>query len=79
MVKRGAKRARDSLPKQMPSLNQIIWKADTTDIQQGTMDTVVAMGVFARANFNSVLQLSLVLGEKEKELQKAKQDLEEEE
>ena len=39
------------------------------------MDTVVGMGVFVGANFDSVSQLSLALGEKEKELQKAKHDL----
>ena len=59
----------------MPALGQVIWKEDTSDIQQGAMDTSTSMGVFTGANFDSVSQLSLALGEKEKELQKAKQDL----
>ena len=39
------------------------------------MDVIASMGVFAGANFNSISQLSLVFGEKEKELEKLKHDL----
>ena len=39
------------------------------------MDVADAMGVFAGANFNTVSQLSLAFGEKEKELDKLKHDL----
>ena len=62
MVKRGAKRAKESSTKDVPALVQVIWKADTSDIQQGVVDTAATMGVFAGANFNSVSQLSLALG-----------------
>ena len=72
MVKRGSKKAREGSSKHVPALGQVIWKANASDIQQGAMDRAAAMGVFVGANFNSVSQLSLALGEKEKELQKAK-------
>ena len=75
VVKRGAKKSREGSAKHVPALGQVIWKADTSDIQQGAVDTTTAMGVFAVDNFNSVSQLSLALGEKEKELQKEKEDL----
>ena len=32
VVKRGAKRERESFSKQVPSLNQVIWKSERTDI-----------------------------------------------
>ena len=44
-------------------------------MQQGAVDTAVAMGGFVGANFQCVSQLSLSLGEKQKELEKAKQEL----
>ena len=72
VVKMGAKKARQGSGKHVPTLGQVIWKEDTSDIQQGVVDTTTAMGVFIGANFNSVSQLSLALGEKEKELQKLK-------
>ena len=56
----------------MPTLGQVIWKANTSDIQQGVVDTAAAMGFFDGANFDSVSQLSLALGEKQKELENAK-------
>ena len=73
VVKRGAKRAREISAKDVPALGQVIWKADTSDIQQGAVETTATMGVFAGANFQSVSQLSLGLSEKQKELEKAKQ------
>ena len=69
VVKRGAKKARQGSRKHVPALGQVIWKEDTSDLPQGAVDAVAAMGVFAGANFNLVSQLSLALGEKEKELQ----------
>ena len=54
VVKRGAKKAREGLGKHVSALGQVIWKADTSDIQQGSMDTSASMGVFTGANFNSV-------------------------
>ena len=47
---------------------------DTSDLLQGVVDAAAAMGVFVGVNFNSVSQLSLDFGEKEKELDKLKQD-----
>ena len=58
----------------MPAHNQVIWKSDTTDVQQGALDTAVSMGVFVGANFDLVSKLSLALGDKEKELHKSKMD-----
>ena len=72
VVKRGTKRAREGLVKQVPAHNQVIWKSDTTDVHQGALDTKTTMGVFTGANFDSVSQICLVLSDKEKELQKSK-------
>ena len=44
-------------------------------MQQGAVEIAAAMGVFVRANFQSVSQLSLALGGKQKELEKDKQEL----
>ena len=59
----------------MPSLNQVIYKSNSPDIKQGALDTVVAMGDFARANYDSISQLNKDILDKEQELQKTKQDL----
>ena len=59
----------------MPAVGQVIWKAYTSDMQQATVEIAAAMGVFAGANFQLVSQLSSALGEKQKELEKAKQEL----
>ena len=75
VVKRGLKKARHGSGKDVSALGQVIWKADTSNLPQEAMDSVVAMGVFARSNFNTVSQLSLDFGEKEKELDKLKHDL----
>ena len=39
------------------------------------MDTTIAMGTFARENYDSVSHLHKVLLDKEQQLQKAKEDL----
>ena len=75
MVKRGAKRARQSSGINVPAIGEVIWKAEASDMQQGAVDTTIAMGVFGVANFQFVSQLSLSLGEKQKELEKAKREL----
>ena len=64
VVKMGAKRARESSGINVPAFGEVIWKADTSDMQQGAVDTTAAMGVFAGANFQCVSQLILALGEK---------------
>ena len=75
VVKRGSKKARHGSGKHVSSLSQVIWKEDTSNLPQEAMDAIAAMGVFTRANFSIVSQLSLAFGEKEKELDKLKQDL----
>ena len=64
VVKRGAKRASQSSGINVPTIGEVIWKEDTSDMQQGAVDTTAAMGVFGGANFQCVSQLSLALGEK---------------
>ena len=75
MVKRGSKKGRHGSGKDVSALGQVIWKEDTSDLPQGAVDATVAMGVFAGANFSIISQLSLAFGEKEKQLDKLKQDL----
>ena len=75
VIKKGTKRTREGATKQIPSLNQVIWKSDTLDIKQGALDIVGAIRAFAGANYDSVSQLSLTLSDKEQELQKSKLDL----
>ena len=79
VVKRGGKRSKESSGKNVPVIGEVIWKAKRSDMQQGAVDTTASMGFFSRGNFQCVSQLSLDLGEKEKELQKAKRDLAESE
>ena len=62
MVKRGAKRARESSAKKFLVVGEAIWKVDTSDMQQGVVETTAAMGVFVASNFQSVSQLSLAFG-----------------
>ena len=64
MVKRGAKRAKEILGINVNDIGEVIWKADTSDMQQVVVDTSTTMGFFALANFQCVSQLSLALGEK---------------
>ena len=75
MIKRGAKRIREGSTKQMPPLSQVLWKSDTPDIKQGALDVAAAMGAFAGANYDSVSQLSVILADKEQELQNTRLDL----
>ena len=72
MVKRGSKKVRHGSGKHVSSLIQFIWKEDTSNLPQEVVDVAAAMGVFDGANFNTVSQLSLAFGEKEKELDKLK-------
>ena len=75
VVKMGAKRAIESLAKNVLAIGEVIWKAYTSDMKQGVVGTEASIKVFAAANFQSVSQLSLALGEKQKELEKAKREL----
>ena len=75
VVKRGSKKARHGSGKDVSTLGQVIWMEYTSNLPQEAVDAVVAMGAFVGANFNTVSQLSLAFGEKEKELDKLKQDL----
>ena len=75
VVKRGSKKGRHGSGKYVSTLGQVIWKEDTSNIPQEAVDAVASMGFFARANFSTVSQLSLYFREKEKELDKLKQDL----
>ena len=59
----------------MPAIGEVIWKADISDMEQGAVDTAASMGVYAVANFQCVSQLSLALGEKQKELENVKHEL----
>ena len=43
VVKRGAKRARQSSGINVPAIGEVIWKANTSDMQQGALDTAIAM------------------------------------
>ena len=54
VMKKGTKRMREGRIKQVLALNQIIWKSDSPDIKQGSLDTTVDMGDFARANYDSI-------------------------
>ena len=74
----GSKKAIHGSEKHVSTLGQVIWKADTSNLPQEAVDAAAAMGVFIGDNFNTVSQLSLAFGEKEKELDKLKQDLAEE-
>ena len=58
MMKKGTNRTREGIIKHAPTLNQVIWKSDSHDINQGSLDIIAAMGDFARANFDSISQLN---------------------
>ena len=75
VMKRGAKRTREGSTKHMPAPSHIIWKLDTPDSKQGALDTVVVIGSFKGANYDSVSQLSVILTDKEQEVEKVKPDL----
>ena len=66
VVKRGAKRSRQSSGINVLAIGEVIWKENASDMQQGVVDTAATMGVFVGDNFQCVPQLSLSLGEKHK-------------
>ena len=74
VVKKGSKRSRARTFKQGSVPNQIIWKRDSSDTKQESLDTIAAMGSFVGANFDSVSQLNKELEEKEQALQRSKLD-----
>ena len=57
VIKKGTKISREETTKHGLYLDHIIWKRDSYDIRQGSLDIVTAMGAFAGANFDSVSQL----------------------
>ena len=54
VMKKGTKRMREGTNKQVPALNQVIWKSDSPDIKKWALDTTTSMGDFARSNYDSV-------------------------
>ena len=64
VVKKGSKRSREWTFKQGSVLNQIIWKRDSLDTKQESLDMEAAMGDFVGANFDSVSQLNKEVEEK---------------
>ena len=74
MDKKGSKRSREGTFKQGSVPNNIIWKRASIDVKQEAVKTVAAMGYFARENFDSVSLLNKELEEREKVLQRSKQD-----
>ena len=52
VVKKGAKRTREGTVKQVSTPSQIIWKRDSSDTKEGSLDTTTAMGDFVGANFD---------------------------
>ena len=57
VIKRGAKKIRETSTQHMHALSQVLWKSNTPYIKQGALDTIAAMGAFAGANYNSISQL----------------------
>ena len=55
--------------------HHIIWKRDSSNTKQESLDTSAAMGAFAGANFDFVSQLNNEYEDKEKELQNSIHDL----
>ena len=41
--------------KHVPALDKIVWKTDAPNEKQGAVNIAAAIGVFAGANYNSVL------------------------
>ena len=74
-MKKGLKRTREGILKHVPALDKIVWKTDAPNENQRALNTAAAIGVFAGANYNSVLKLTKVLFTKEEELQKVRKDL----
>ena len=59
----------------MSTLTQIIWKLYTPDNKKGALDTSATIGAFAGDKYDSVSQLSVILTDKEQEVEKDKLDL----
>ena len=70
------KRKREGTLRDVPSLNQVFWRIDASNEEQGALDTIAAMGAFAGANYDSMSQLTKYLLSKEQELKTSKRDLE---
>ena len=75
-MKKSSKRTREGRLKHVPAFDQIVWRTDALNEKERALDTTVAMAAFAGANYNSMSQLTKDLLSKEKELQKARKDLE---
>ena len=55
ILKKVLKRTREGIIKHVPALDKIVWKTDAPNEKQGVVNTVATIGVFAGANYNSVL------------------------
>ena len=51
-MNKGTKRTSEGSVKQVPDLNQLIWKTESSDIKQGALNTATAIGAFASANYD---------------------------
>ena len=74
-MKKGLKRKREGILKHVPALDKIVWKTDVPNEKQGVVNTAATIGVFAGANYNSILQLTKDLFTKEEELHKVRKNL----
>ena len=74
-MKKGLKRTREGILKHVPALDKIVWKTDVPNENQGAVNTAAALGFFAGANYNTMLQLNRDFFNKEEELQKVRKDL----
>ena len=70
MVGMGSKRSREGTLKQGSVPNQIIWKRDSKDVKQDSLDSVASMGDFVGENYDLVSNMNKEVEEKEKELQR---------
>ena len=75
-MKKGSKRTREGTLKHVHDLNQVVWRTNAPNEKQGALDTTVAMGSFAGANYDSMSQLTKYILSKEHELKTTKRDLE---
>ena len=76
IMKKGVQRTKEGILKQVPSLNQVVWRTDAPNVKQGALDTTTSMGDFVGENYDLVSRLNKDLLDKEWELSKAKEDLE---
>ena len=76
ILNKGSKRTREGTLKHLPGFDQIVWRTNSRNGNEGALDTTAAMQAFAGANYNSVSQLTKDLLSKEQELQKSRKDLE---